>query len=42
MKKVEIAVRETVEGREVRNREALSNPECLLEYEDLARSLQQD
>ncbi len=40
MKKVEIAVREIVDGKPVRNREALSNPECLAEYEDLARELQ--
>ncbi|MEQ8352416.1 MAG: acetoacetate--CoA ligase [Leptospiraceae bacterium] len=39
MKKVEIAVREIVEGRPVRNKEALSNPECLLEYEDLSTQL---
>ena len=39
MKKVEIAVREIVDGKPVRNREALSNPECLTEYEDLAREL---
>lgn len=40
MKKVEIAVREIVQGQPVRNREALANPECLLEYEDLAGTLQ--
>ncbi|MBU43136.1 MAG: acetoacetate--CoA ligase [Spirochaetaceae bacterium] len=42
MKKVEIAVREIVEGRSVKNKEALSNPECLLEYQDLAFQLQKD
>ncbi|MCB1166279.1 MAG: acetoacetate--CoA ligase, partial [Leptospiraceae bacterium] len=39
MKKVEIAVRQIVDGEKVKNAEALSNPECLLEYEDLAASL---
>jgi len=34
-KKVEIAVRRTIEGEEVRNQEALANPESLAYYEDL-------
>ncbi|WP_243401654.1 acetoacetate--CoA ligase, partial [Leptospira ellisii] len=35
MKKVEIAVKRTVQGEPVTNREALSNPECLEFYRDL-------
>jgi len=36
MKKVELAVRDVVHGREVRNRDALRNPEALELYRDLA------
>lgn len=35
MKKVEIAVRKIVEGKEVKNREALANPESLELYKDI-------
>jgi acetoacetyl-CoA synthetase len=39
-KKVELAVREVVHGRPVRNREALANPECLPQFaEGLAAGL---
>jgi acetoacetyl-CoA synthetase len=39
-KKVELAVRELVHGRPVRNREALANPECLAQFpERLAAAL---
>jgi len=31
-KKVEIAVAKTINGEEVRNRDALANPECLEEF----------
>jgi len=38
MKKVEIAVRNIFEGRPVTNKEALSNADCLKEYEAIAAS----
>ena len=34
-KKVEIAVKKVVNGREIKNREALANPECLEYYKDI-------
>ncbi len=34
MKKVELAVRKVVQGEEVRNRDALRNPECLVHFQD--------
>ena len=36
MKKVELAVRDVVHGRTVKNRDALKNPEALDLYRDLA------
>ncbi|XDD51302.1 acetoacetate--CoA ligase [Leptospira sp. WS92.C1] len=41
MKKVEIAVKRTVQGESVTNKEALSNPECLEYYKNIAE-LQED
>jgi acetoacetyl-CoA synthetase len=41
MKKVELAVRKVVHGQEVRNKDALRNPECLDLYADI-KELQED
>jgi acetoacetyl-CoA synthetase len=41
MKKVELAVRNTIHGREVRNKDALRNPECLAAF-SAARELQEE
>jgi len=41
MKKVELAVKKTIEGKPVLNKDALSNPEALDDYVDLAE-LQED
>jgi acetoacetyl-CoA synthetase len=35
-KKVELAVRNVVHSQEVKNKDALANPEALFYYEDLA------
>jgi acetoacetyl-CoA synthetase len=35
MKKVELAVRNVVHGEPVTNKDALANPNCLKQYEDL-------
>jgi acetoacetyl-CoA synthetase len=35
MKKVELAVKKVIEGKEVKNKDALKNPEALDFFEDL-------
>jgi acetoacetyl-CoA synthetase len=35
-KKVELAVRKIIHSREVKNKDALANPEALLQYKDIA------
>ena len=35
MKKVEVAVRKTIHGQEVSNKDALRNPECLDDFSDI-------
>jgi len=37
----ETAVRDLIHGREISNRDALANPECLVEYEQARVSLQE-
>jgi acetoacetyl-CoA synthetase len=41
MKKVELAVRKVIQGQEVKNKDALSNPEVLDFYADI-KELQED